>query len=574
MRGLAVLAAVLLAGSAAAQPRQTAATAPWVPDLGDGTYKNPVLAADYSDPDVTRVGDDYFLTSSSFANIPGLPILQSKDLVNWTLIGHALTANVPEAHFRTPRRGGGVWAPAIRHHAGLFMIYYPDPDHGVWRVTAKDPKGPWSAPTLVDASKGAIDPAPFWDADGKGWLVVAWAKSRAGINNRVTLKPLNADGSKTVGEGRTIIDGALLPPARTSRGPMAWETIEGPKLYKHDGWYYVFAPAGGVKAGWQGVFRSRKIEGPYEGRDVLDQGAGAINGPHQGAFMETPAGESWFLHFQDADSYGRRVHLQPMTWKDGWPVIGVDPDGDGIGEPVLTFRKPKTARPSPVAWPQTDDDFDGPLSLAWQWNSNPTDDWLSLAARPGFLRLKSVSGSANLYETGALLSQKPPADSFTATTRLEIKPVRVGEQAGLALFGYDYGWIGLRNTDKGVKLVRVDRLDAVGGGAERVTAALDAPAGPVWLRLSVTPVELAVGDPPEQRQWPSMHRARHARAVFSYSLDGQAFTPLGEAFVSKPGRWVGAQFGLFAQAPDGTPSSVATTVGHADFDLMRVTAKP
>jgi hypothetical protein len=198
-----------------------------------------------------------------------------------------------------------------------------------------------------------------------------------------------------------------------------------------------------------------------------------------------------------------------MTWKDGWPVIGVDPDGDGIGEPVLTFRKPKTARPSPVAWPQTDDDFDGPLSLG-QWNSNPTDDWLSLAARPG--RLKSVSGSANLYETGALLSQKPPADSFTATTRLEIKPVRVGEQAGLALFGYDYGWIGLRNTDKGVKLVRVDRLDAVGGGAERVTAAL---------RLSVTPVELAVGDPPEQRQWPSMHRARHARAVFSYSLDGQ-----------------------------------------------------
>jgi beta-xylosidase len=355
---------------------------------------------------------------------------------------------------------------------------------------------------------------------------------------------------------------------------MAWETIEGPKLYKHDGWYYVFAPAGGVKAGWQGVFRSRKIEGPYEGRDVLDQGAGAINGPHQGAFMETPAGESWFLHFQDADSYGRRVHLQPMTWKDGWPVIGVDPDGDGIGEPVLTFRKPKTARPSPVAWPQTDDDFDGPLSLAWQWNSNPTDDWLSLAARPGFLRLKSVSGSANLYETGALLSQKPPADSFTATTRPGDQAGARGEQAGLALFGYDYGWIGLRNTDKGVKLVRVDRLDAVGGGAERVTAALDAPAGPVWLRLSVTPVELAVGDPPEQRQWPSMHRARHARAVFSYSLDGQAFTPLGEAFVSKPGRWVGAQFGLFAQAPDGTPSSVATTVGHADFDLMRVTAKP
>jgi beta-xylosidase len=577
MRAWALLAATLMIGAPAftqvsfAQVPQTAATAPWVPDQGDGTYRNPVLAADYSDPDVTRVGDDFYLTSSSFANIPGLPVLTSKDLVNWTLIGHALTANVPEAHYRTPRRGGGVWAPAIRHHAGLFQIYYPDPDRGVFRVTAKDPRGPWSAPRLVDASKGVIDPAPFWDGDGKGWLVMGWAKSRAGINNRITLKPLNADGSKTVGDGVVIIDADKLPPAATSRGPMAWETLEGPKLYKRDGWYYVFAPAGGVKPGWQGVFRARRIDGPYEARNVLDQGGSATNGPHQGAWVTTASGEDWFLHFQDADAYGRRVHLQPMTWKNGWPVIGVDPDGDGIGEPVASFKKPKTAKPAAIAWPTTDDAFAGTLALAWQWNANPAGDWLDLKARPGFLRLKSVSGSANLYETGNLLSQKLPADRFTVTTKLELKALRVGEQAGLALFGYDYGWIGLRNTAQGVKLVRVDRPKASDGGAETLAASVDAPSGPVWLRMSVEPALVPIDNPPEQRQWPSMRRAQLARATFAYSLDGQSFTQAGNALVARQGRWVGAQFGLFAQAPDGTPSSIATTVGHADFDFVSVT---
>jgi beta-xylosidase len=560
--------ALCVGGSALAQPARP--EAPWVADLGDGRYQNPVLPGDWSDPDVVRVGEDFYLTASSFANVPGLPILHSKDLVNWTIIGHALKRNVPNDHFRTPRRGGGVWAPAIRHHRGKFMIYYPDPDFGIFLVTATNPAGPWTKPVLVDASKGAIDPAPFWDEHGTGWLAMAWAKSRAGINNRITLKRLNADGTKTVGAGTVIIDADKLGPATTSIGPLPWETLEGPKIYKHGGWYYVFAPAGGVKPGWQGVFRSRSIMGPYEGRNVLDQGRTDINGPHQGGWVRTAAGEDWFLHFQDTDSYGRRVHLQPMSWKDGWPVIGADPDGDGRGEPVLTHRKPRTV-PQPVRWPQTDDRFDGRLSLAWQWNSNPGEDWADLRARPGWLRLKSVSGSANLYENGAVLTQKLPAPAFTATTRLEFKPVRVGEQAGLTMFGYDYGWIGLRNGADGVRLVQVTRVGSHEGKAERETENIAAPVGPIHLRLSAVPVTVAVAPPGENGGWPSKAREIHAQVQFSYSTDGKIFTPFGEAFQSRFSRWVGAQMGLFASAPTGTPANIATTVGYADWDSFVVT---
>lgn len=563
--GLVLGAALMLAPHAAGQ----AADGRWFPDQGDGTYANPVLAGDYSDPDVVRVGDDYYLTASSFVNVPGLPILHSRDLVNWTLIGHALPRLTPEAHFRTPRRGGGVWAPAIRHHGGRFMIYYADPDFGVFRVTATDPRGPWSAPELVDSTRGAIDPAPFWDEDGTGWLVHALARSRAGMANLILLKRLDPGGGKTVGEARTIIDGDSLPPVATSVGPRPWQTTEGPKLYKRDGWYYVFAPSGSVKGGWQGVFRSRRIEGPYEGRNVLDQGRTDINGPHQGAWVTTPSGEDWFLHFHDRDSYGRIVHLQPMRWRGGWPVIGADPDGDGRGEPVLLHRKPR-APAQPRTAPVSDDGFDGPLSLAWQWNSNPDDDWFSLA--DGQLRLKSVSGSRNLYEAGNLLSQKLPALAFTATTLLRFKPLRDGERAGLAILGQRYGWIGVERRGERLRLIQAarDGVEPAPTEQEVLGPVIDSDA-PVWLRLEAEPVTIKVGPPSFTPYWPSMLRETHAKVRFSYSLDGKNFIPLGPAFESRPGRWVGAQIGLFAQASNGTPASIATTVGHADFDWFRIT---
>ena len=571
--------ALLLAWLATAAMAQGSSMPPgiWKPDQGDGSYINPVLAGDYSDPDVVRVGSDYYLTASSFTQVPGLPILHSRDLVNWTLIGHALTRNVPDGHHSTPRHGGGVWAPSIRHHSGRFVIYYPDPDFGIYMVSAADPRGPWTKPVLVDSTPGAIDPAPFWDDDGQAYLVFAYAASRAGFNNRIALRRLNADGTRTEGETRTIINASELPKAQTSRGPLPWFTTEGPKLYKRGGFYYVFAPAGSVKGGWQGVFRSRSVTGPYEARNVMDQGGTDINGPHQGAWVDTPSGQDWFLHFQDSDSYGRRVLLQPMQWSaDGWPVIGAVKPGQTFGEPVTRHRKPDLPAQA-ISVPVVDDDFTNGPHLGWQWGANPMDDWLDASVH-GRLRLKSISSSANLWEVGHLLTQKLPGETFTATTRLSLTPRAIGERAGLLVMGYDYGWIGLENTADGLRLVQVTRLKANLGlhkgllqpSSETVQTAPVKVEGPVYVRASLSPVVVPSPPPQQAHYGPEMLRAVHAQARFSYSLDGVNFTAIGPGFVAPPGRWVGTQIGLFAQAPSGTPANTATRVGFAEFEFFRV----
>jgi len=576
--GIAVAIACAPAAGGASElvtppPGDALADAPWVPDLGNGRYRNPVLAADYSDPDVVRVGEDYYLTSSSFTNVPGLPILRSKDLVNWTLIGHALPRLLPIEHYAIPRRGGGVWAPSIRYHAGQFYIYYPDPDYGIYVVTAKNPAGPWTIPRLADASRGAIDPCPLWDDDGKAWLIFAWAKSRAGFNNVLTLKRLSADGMRTLGPSRVVVDGNRLAPAQTSAGPMGWEPIEGPKLYKRKGWYYIFAPAGGVRQGWEAVFRSRNIEGPYEGRDVLDQGHTDVNGPHQGAWVHTAQGEDWFLHFQDTDAYGRRVYLEPMRWRDGWPVIGRDTGDPGRGEPVLEYRKPETPAPVARAVPRMSDEFDDHLSLAWQWSANPRSDWMSLTAHPGFLRLNALPSPANLYQAGNLLTQKFPGPEFTVTARMRLEPKAIGERAGLLVFGNDYAWIGLAETTAGLRLVQDIRLGADRDRPQVETAAIPVSDRPVYLRLHARQVREplpAPAGPRSSSNWPSNLREFSARVTFSYSLDGAHYIPLGKVFLAHQGPWVGSVFGLFAQLPSGADSQVAAQPGYAEFDWLRV----
>lgn len=487
----------------------------WLADLGDGTYRNPVLHADYSDPDAIRVGDDYWMTSSSFSHVPGLPILHSRDLVNWELVAHALPRLVPEEAFTAPQPGKGVWAPALRHHAGKFWIYYPDPDFGLYLITATDPRGPWTSPVLVCPGKGFIDPCPLWDDDGRTYLIHGWARSRAGFANVLTLLELDATGTCVVEDFGVVIDGDRLP---------HYTTLEGPKLYQRDGWYYVFAPAGGVQSGWQSVFRSRSIRGPYEDRIVLAQGATSINGPHQGALVDTPNGESWFLHFQDKGAYGRVVHLQPVAWHDGWPVIGIDPDGDGRGEPVLTHRKPDNAAAAlrPLA-PATSDDFDSPsLGLQWQWQANPRADWYSLNARPGFLRLfAQPAPDDNLYRAPQLLLQKFPAPAFVATARIEIPADAAPRSAGLVVFGYDYATIGVHDGKIACTVVR----HANESPARTVATASLPPTTALYLRVSVSD---------------------RAACRFAFSTDGIAFTNLGDPFEATGSRWVGAKLGLFA----------------------------
>ncbi len=535
-----VLAALVVFAAAAGPPQSPSRKPLWHADHGDGTYRNPVLFADYSDPDAIRAGDDFYLTSSSFNCAPGLPILHSKDLVNWRIIGHVFQQQSPREVFCKPQHGNGVWAPALRYHNGEFFVVYGDPDYGIYVARAKNPAGPWSPPHLVRAGKGLIDPCPFWDDDGKAYLVHAWARSRAGINSVLTMHRMEPDASRLLDDGVAVFDGRANHP-----------TIEGPKLYKRSGYYYIFAPAGGVTSGWQTVLRAKNILGPYEDRIVMDQGKTAINGPHQGAWVELASGEHWFIHFQDRGAYGRVTHLQPMKWVNDWPVIGEDPDGDGKGQPVLAFTKPSVGgTPAPAA-PATSDEFSAALGLQWQWHANFEDSWFSLTARRGWLRLAAVPVPAeakSLWGVPNLLLQKFPAPEFTVTARLDAGRLAEGEKSGLLIMGMDYSYVAVERSEGRTSLRRMDVKDAPSGAAEAQQGESLAVAREVYLRVQVR---------------------EGAVCSFSYGSDGVKFTEIGAAFQARAGRWIGAKVGLFALAPRG-PASSPKARGHADYDWFRV----
>jgi len=522
----------------------------WVSDLGNGKYKNPVIYADYSDPDVCRVGDDYYMTSSSFANIPGLPLLHSKDLVNWTLVGYALDKMVPEERFNTMQHGNGIWAPSIRYHNNEFYIYVGDPDAGLYMTKAKKIEGPWEPLTLVKAGKGLIDCCPLWDDDGRVYIAHGFAGSRAGMKSVIAVFETTADGKKAITESRLVFDGHPDHP-----------TIEGAKIYKRNGYYYIFSPAGGVKPGWQVAMRSKNIYGTYEGKIVMAQGKSKINGPHQGAWIDTPDGkEDWFIHFQDLYAYGRVVHLNPLHWINDWPVIGVDNDGDGCGEPVETYKKPNVGKTYPIATPVESDEFDSEtLGLQWQWQANSSPLWYFPAGNKGYLRLyawETIGEAKNLWDAPALLLQKFPAPDFNATTKLNFSPYRAGERAGLVIMGQDYGTLVIQQTDSGFVLNQINCKGAVKGKAEIVNATVKLDKSEVYLRVEV-------------KQSKSLNKENilqpKASCTFSYSLDGKKYLPFGNEFVAWEGQWIGAKVGIFCQRPNHLNDS-----GYADFDWFRI----
>ncbi len=512
----------------------------WVADLGNGTYRNPVLNADYSDPDAIRVGNDFYLVSSSFEDVPGLPILHSKDLVNWTILGHALLRQPPYKHFSVPRHGQGVWAPSIRYHKGEFLIYYPDPDFGIYVVTAKNPAGPWSDPMLVEEGKGLIDPCPLWDDDGQTYLVHAYAGSRAGIKSILVVKKMNTAGTKVIDEGKLVYDGHATDP-----------TIEGPKIYKRNGYYYIMAPAGGVSTGWQLVLRSKNIYGPYERKVVMDQGNSTVNGPHQGAWVNTQTGEDWFLHFQDKKAYGRVVHLNPMKWINDWPVIGIDKDGDGKGEPVLTHQKPNVGKSHPVQTPADSDEFNGLfLGKQWQWMANPQSTWHFMHTTEGVLRLYSQSypdSAKNLWDAPNVLLQKFPAEEFMATMKFSFSPnPRLeNEKAGLAVMGLGYANLSLKSKKDGNYLVYTTGSDGKPEN-EKTLHKIIAPV--VYFRVKV---------------------GRDAKCIFSYSTDGKQFQDISDTFQAEPGRWIGAKTGMFC-----TRQTQTNDAGWIDVDWFRIEPLP
>lgn len=537
MRIKCLLFLLVAAAQASAQYRSEV----WCPDNGDGTYQNPVLNADYSDPDVICVGDDYYLTASSFQCMPGLPVLHSRDLVNWTIIGYALQRQFPG---ELPQHGNGVWAPSIRHHNGEFYIYWGDPDRGVMMVKAKNPAGPWEEPVCVIPGKGMIDTCPLWDDDDRCYLVNGWANSRAGFNSVLTVRELSADGTRQIGQPVIVFDGGNRD-----------YTTEGPKFYKRDGWYWIMCPAGGVETGWQLAMRSKSPYGPYESKTVLRQGKTPVNGPHQGGWVHTSLGEDWFLHFQDKGPYGRVVHLQPVDWSSGWPVMGKK------GEPVLTYRKPKTTTTVPVANPVESDEFNEPrLGLQWQWQAD-YDQYYGMPTADGHFRLftwklPNTPKPDNMWLVPNMLLQKTPADRFTATTKIRLAAKAEHQRGGIIMMGLSYSALVVERVGEEFQLKQLTCLDADKGKPqqEQVISTLKPtdrdkiPYHPA-LYLDIQ-LRMTVSD---------------GLVNFAYSRDGKSFQPAGTAFKMREGKWIGAKIGLVAVEDNEKSDS-----GLLDVDWFRV----
>jgi len=498
----------------------------WQPDLGNGKYKNPIIYADYSDPDIVKVGEDFYMVASSFNCMPGIPILHSKDLVNWKIVNHVYT-KIPLEKYNKPDHGSGSWAPSIRYHNKKFYVYFCTPYDGLFVAITDNPLNEWKLQQIAKVELWE-DPCPFWDEDGNAFLV----RSKF-CGNELFLHKLSPDGLKLLDNGISIFRDSLQP------------TIEGPKLYKRNTYYYILAPAGGVTNGWQTVLRSKNINGPYEAKIVLHQGNTQINGPHQGGMVDLDSGESWFVHFQDKGLYGRIVHLQPVLWKNDWPIIGIDTNGDGIGEPVLEYTKPNVGKIWPVCIPQTNDEFEKGIGLQWQWHANPQKEWYEI--KNGVLQLNAIQNitqQGNLWFSPNLLLQKFPSPEFVATTKVEFNPELLGEKAGLLVMGLEWSFIAYEKTEKGNRIGMYkgvhDRCDPGTTLIEEVKTTSNI----CYFRISVLDGGIC---------------------NFSYSFDNKLFNSIGQPFQSKVGKWIGAKVGLFCINPN-----IQESKGFARFDWFRM----
>ena len=479
-------------------------------DQGNGTYINPILNADYSDPDVIRVDDCYYMVASDFHYL-GMQILKSEDMVNWTLIAQLYDRfDFPEWEKNT-RYAGGSWAPAIRHHDGKFWVFFCTPDEGLFMTNAEHPEGPWAPLTHVAKVPKWEDPCPFWDEDGNAYL----GRSIWGAGP-IIIHRMSPDGTKLLDEGRTVYT-----------GPVA----EGTKIHKHEGYYYLSIPEGGVWGGWQTVLRSKNIYGPYEKKVVLERGMTRINGPHQGSIVDTPEGEWWFYHFQQYNPLGRVVHLQPMHWKDGWPVIGVDMDMNGIGEPVEAWRKPNIKKSAPITLPATSDNFSGEkLGLQWQFNHNPVNDAWSLTEQKGKLTFHALKAD-NFKVARNTLTQKTMGYTGTATIKMAWSPKDMvdGQRCGLACMGNQNWNLGImQENDQRYVYLEKDN---------EIIQKKPMKGNTIHLRMNADATK------------------NEYQLLFSYNA--KEYNALGDPFPMEFGYWKGVRIGLYCYNVEGNAGRVS-----------------
>lgn len=482
-------------------------------DNSDGTFTNPLIFADYPDPDIIRVGPDFYMVSSSFTSFPGIPVCHSTDLLNWTLIGHAYDRLPDEnpayrmAGGQTAYRGGS-WAPCIRHRDGTFYIAFCTPAEGFFLCISDRAEGPYER---IAFGVELYDPGLLFASDGRVFV--------AHGANGIRITELSRDARSLLGPPRTVFQTPVGTP------------LEGSHFYERNGWFYLCLTCRGYN-GLQLVLRSREVFGPYAWRVVsADDMNYAAAGLHQGGFVELEDGETWFFLFQDRDWVGRVPVLQPVRWVDDWPVLG-DPANDG--KAVVTWRRPALP-PAPLSVPEGSDNFEGPrLHLRWQWNHHPDDSRWSLDERPGWLRLRPLQ-APDLAHARNTLTQKLVGPECTATATLDASALPEGAVAGLCVLNLPYAWIGMR------------------------------------IREGRAQIECHLNGEATLFEWPGAERIVDLRvhadaggfAHFSFSLPGHAFLPLGEPFMMEftVKTFLGNRVGFFCfQEGD--------LAGWADFDGM------
>jgi len=489
-------------------------------DQGNGRYKNPLIFADFPDPDVIRVGDTYYMVSTTMHHFPGATILKSADLLNWEYCAQPLEQL--SAKDRYSLLGGenayaaGMWACSMTWHNGKFYLLINGNDAGGFVLTATDPEGRWEKKALP---RIYYDPGMLFDG---GKVYVA-----CGIGN-IQMCELD-ENFNLVREQNVIRDK---------------EGLEGSHLYKIGDYYYIYATYGGWPSG-QAVFRSKNIFGPYEERMLVEKVInGSPNTVHQGALVETQTGEWWTILQQDLGALGRMPNLQPVKWEDGWPVVG------NKGVPYTTYTSPKTGTASPRTGLPTNDNFRSyPLGMQWQWNHNPDDGAWSLFERQGWLRLRA-SGSANrLTQARNTLTQRifafhdKASQPSTGTIRLDIRNLQEGDRAGICILQDPYAAIAVEVKDGRRQLVwwqdtlRTDNSFT----PSQQTIPTDADSI-IYLRAAVT---YGTG-----------------KTQFYYSPDGKTFTALGDQTTLRYSLtvFVGARFGLFCYNTQNGSN------GYADFD--------
>jgi len=521
--GLAVVLTLALFGQASAQQV-------WSPDNNNGTFTNPLLWGDWPDPDVIRVGDDFYMISTSMHYVPGAPIVKSKDLVNWEMVGYAVDRYDEDPRYNM--EGGtlylnGSWAATLKHHNGKFYAGFCTPygwgrEKGNFSICEADkPEGPWKRTIFPEY---LYDPGLFFDDNGKVYVVHG--------QGTLYLTELNAD-VKSVKSDKVKIWQGSFKNANELGGHFG---MEGAHMYKINGKYYITCPAGGTQ-GWQICLRSDNIYGPYEHKLILnDNSSYPDNGLHQGGMVQLKNGDWWFIIMQDRGAIGRVPHLLPVKWEDGWPMLGTG------NKDVITYKKPNVGKTYPIKTPATTDEFNGTkLGLQWQWNHNPDNSKWSLQERKGYMRLHA-SRADSLKTARNTLTQRVQGPSSEGTVEIDLQGLKNGNVAGFGIFEFPYAFVAVEQVN--------DKRKIIMSNDDKIIESKENFAGDkLWVRARITD--------------------RGGIAKFYYSTDGDNFYAIGNDLTMQLGLpWTANRFALFnySKTSEGVD-------GYADFNWFRFTNK-